>query len=90
MKKMFDTRFFLGKNCLQIPKMVKKKYAVAIRTAPVRRPPFAIRTGVSISSLVALVSVEFHSLGLGLATYTLISTVHKYQRFSVDSAAAVP
>ena len=39
--------------------------AVAIRTAPVRRPPFAIRTGVSISSLVALVSVELHSLGLG-------------------------
>ena len=42
-----------------------KMSAVAIRTAPVRRPPFAIRTGVSISSLVALVSVEFHSLGLG-------------------------
>ena len=28
--------------------------------------------------------------GSGLATYTLISTMHKYQRFSVNSAAAVP
>ena len=51
------------------------KNAVAIRMAPVRRPPFAIRTRVSISSLVAFVIVEFHLLGLGsgsgLATYTL-------------------
>ena len=28
-------------------------------------------------------------LGLGLATYTIISTVHKYQRFSADLATAV-
>ena len=40
--------------------------------------------------LVPLVGVELHSLGLGLATYTLISTVRKYQRFSVDLVAAVP
>ena len=56
--------------------------------------------GISVFPLVALVSVEFHSFGLGgwspplglgsgLAAVCINGLVHRWQRFSVDSPAVV-